>query len=320
MRSLQRLAIGLLLLAALITAARADDFLVADDSSSGTYHKMLQEMTQVCDDSVLNIKSAAGVSGGAPGNLDALFNNRVSAAFLHSDVFFANAQADPAYNKLGTLVALYPEPIHVLALRASKSSKKGLTNFGNQEFMSLGDAKGFKVGAAGGGIFTARILSGQGEGGFSVVQLATGADVLSALNGGSIDLAIFVGAAPLPNLEKLPRAQYKLIPIGEAIASHVSGVYRPTSITYPQLTSGPLKTLAPLATLLTRHYSTPAKIDAQRRFRECFYKHLDDIKDNGSPNWQAVEAGDKGVLPWMELPATVAPVSETPVASKKPRK
>src|SRR5271165_4726030 len=173
-------------------------FLVADDSSSGTYKKMLGEIIGVCSTDDFNIQEAPGVTGGAPGNLDALVNNRAQAAFLHSDVFFANAQADPSYKRFQTLLALYPEPIHVLALRTSKTKKPGTFSFGTQDFNSLADTKGYKVGAAGGGVITARILQGQGEGGFSVTPYDKGDDVISALNNGDIAAAIFVGAAPLP--------------------------------------------------------------------------------------------------------------------------
>lgn len=280
---------------------------VADDSSSGTYKRMLTEIVQVCSDDSLNIIEASGVSGGAPGNLEALVNNHADAAFLHSDVYFANAQSDPSYGKFQALVALYPEPIHVLALRVSKTKKLSTWAFGTQDFNSLADARGFKVGAAGGGVFTSRILTGQGEGGFQVVPYNTGGDVINALNNGDIAIAIFVGAAPLPNIEKLNKSNYKLLPIGESIASKVGGVYRPVSINYQGITQGPLKTLAPIATLVTRKFSTQAKIEAQAKFRECFNSHLGDLQDTGSPNWQDVIAGDHGVLPWLELPKIPQP-------------
>lgn len=285
----------------LSVAAFAVDFRVADDSSSGTYHKMLSEIQNVCSSDDFQIIEAQGVTGGAPGNLDALVNNRAQAAFLHSDVFFANSQADPSYKKFQTLVALYPEPIHVIALRQSKTSKLGFS-FGKQEFNSLADTKGFKVGAAGGGVFTARILQGQGQGGFEVVPFGSGNDVITALDNGQIAVAIFVGAAPLPNIEKLNKQNYKLLPIGESIAGRVQGVYRYTNINYAGLTNGPLKTLAPVATLITRKYSTPAMVDVQRKFRSCFYEKLGELQDTGSPNWQVIDPADHGVLDWYDIP------------------
>jgi TRAP-type uncharacterized transport system substrate-binding protein len=298
--------IASLFLVALSTAAFADDngssITIAADSSSGTYQKMLSEIIGVCSTDDFNIQQARGVTGGAPGNLDALVNNKAQAAFLHSDVYFANAQADSSYAKFQTLVALYPEPIHVIALVESKTGQNGTFSFGKAQFNSLADVRGYRVGAAGGGVYTARILQGQGEGGFTVVPYDTGDQVIAALKSGDIAAAIFVGAAPLPNITKFARGEVKILPIGESIASRVSGVYRPATINYPGITSGPLKTLAPIATLLTRKYSTPAKVLAQKHFRDCFVTHVAELQDSGSPNWQSVDANDHGVLPWYEIP------------------
>lgn len=297
------------LLFALLTAAffvptvfAQNQIVVADDSSSGTYKKMLGEIIGVCSTDEFNIVEAKGIEGGAPGNLEALVNNKAQAAFLHSDVFFANAQADPTYNRYQALLALYPEPIHVLALRESKS-KSGVLSLSKQEFNTLADARGFKVGAAGGGVFTSRILQGQGEGGFTVIPYNTGGEVIAALEKGDIAIAIFVGAAPLPNIEKLDKRAFKLLPIGESIASRVQGVYRPVTINYAGMTNGPLKTLAPLATLMTRKFSTPEKVAIQRHLRSCFYANLPKLQDEGAPNWQQVDANDHGVLPWYEIPS-----------------
>jgi len=280
----------------------AGNFVVADDSSSGTYKKMLGEIISYCSNEQLNITEAAGVTGGAVGNLDALVNNKAQAAFLHSDVFFATSQADPTYKRFQTLLALHPEPIHVLALRDSKTAKKSTLTFGKAEFRNLGDVAGYAVGAAGGGVYTAKILKGQGDGGFDIVTFNSGKEVLEALEQGQIAAALFVGAAPLPNLTALDKSKFKLLPIGEAITAKVKGVYRPVSINYAGLTGGPIPTLAPLCTLMTRKFSTPEKVGMQKQFRECFAKHLNELKDTGSPHWQQVEANDHGVLDWYEIP------------------
>lgn len=305
---------------ALSAAAFGDtsDFKIAADSSSGTYAKMLGEIISVCSDDNLNVHQATGVTGGAVGNLDALVNNKAQAAFLHSDVYVSLAQSDSSYKRFQTLVALWPEPIHVLALRVSKTKKPGYVSFGTQDINTLVDTRGFAVGAAGGGVYTAKILQGNGEGGFRVISYDTGAQVIAALDSGEIAAAIFVGAQPLPNIEKLNKAVYKLIPIGEAIASRVTGTYRPATINYQGLSNGSIKTLAPVATLLTKKYSTPEKLETQRKFRACFNKHLPELKDNNSPNWQYVEAGDKGVLDWYEIPD--APTTVNVAATGKVKK
>ena len=309
-----------LLAIGLSASAMAQDstrIVIAADSSSGTYNKMLGEIIGVCASDQFEIVPATDVHGGAPGNLDALINNKAQAAFLHSDVFFAQSQADPSYKRFQTLVALHPEPIHVLALRQSKTAKDGIASFGKKDINKLSDAKGAAVCAAGGGVYTARILQAQGEAGFTVLALQSGPDVIKALQAGQCAAGIFVGAAPLPNIAPLSPAEFKLIPIGEEIASRVKGVYRPATINYNGLTQGPIATLAPMATLVTRKYSTQEKLKAQRHFRQCFNDKLDDLKDNGSPSWQQVEANDHGVLDWYEIPAAT---STTPTLTTAPNK
>lgn len=296
------------LFSATVASAQGTHLLIADSSSSGTYKAMLAEVRDVCGTDDFTIDELPQ-QGGAPENLEALKNNRASAAFLHSDVIYAAAQADPSYKELKTLVALYPEEIHVLALRNSITKQLSMGAFKPyQQFNSLGDLAGFNVGAAGGGVITARVLTGQGEGHFNVIPYNTGKEVIDALGKGEISAAIFVGGSPLPNLTGLSADQYKLLPIGETIASRVSGVYRPATINYTNLRSGVVKTLAPQALLVTRKYTRPQMIEPQAHLRECFMQHLDDLKETPGkhPKWQLVDPQDHGVWDWYELPTTTA--------------
>lgn len=306
------LVIVALLALGLASTASAETIRVAADSSSGTYAKALGDIINMCNSDELTITPVSlppNGNHGAVGNLDALLENRADAAFIHSDVYFLSSQSDPAYQALRTLVSLWQEPVHVLALVQSKSAKLGKFNFGKQEFNNLADLKGFKVGAAGGGVLTARVLSGQGRAEFITVDLDKGSNVIPALDNGDIDAAIFVGAAPLPNLEALPKGKYKLLPINGSIADNVNKQYRSTSVKYPNVTNGPVSTIAPLATLLTRKFAVEKRINAQRQFRECFYRQLTELQDTGSRNWLEVSADDRGVLPWLELLS--APASTT---------
>lgn len=295
------LAAVLLLLPCATLANGGSGLTIASDSSSGTYRKMLNELKAVCGNSV-PIQEADN-HGGAVGNLQALTDNQVNAAFLHSDVYIAQKQADPSLSRFETLVALYPEAIHVLALKNSKS-KKGPNPFaGATQFNSLADTAGFPVGAAGGGVFTLQIIQGSANAGFSEVKAYnSGDDVISALDRGEIAAAVFVGAAPLPNLQKLEKNQYKILPMGDRISSKLPrSVYHEVTINYSGLTFGPIKTFAPIAVILTRKYNTGDKVQAQRAFRNCFNKNLNNLKDNASPSWQNVTPGDHGPLPWLKL-------------------
>ncbi|HEX4600639.1 MAG TPA: TAXI family TRAP transporter solute-binding subunit [Gemmatimonadales bacterium] len=300
------LAIGML--APPASGQTRDTLIFAYASGSGTYAAMTKEVRDVCKDEITIVEGTSPTIGGATTNLEALMNNKVSAALMHSDVVYARAQADPAVRKLQTLVALYPEDIHVLVLRNSRT-KHFLKRI---EFTTLSDLAGYKVGAAGGGVITARILTGQGEGHFDVVELASGKEVLPALDAGDIQAAIFVGGAPLPNLEKLTADQYKLIPIGETISSHLTGVYRPTIINYTNLNSGDIKTMAPTAIVLTRKYTIPKLVRPQATFRNCFYSHLDELQQTPGkhPKWQLVlppsDPNYRGPWEWYEIPTIPA--------------
>lgn len=296
------------LVAVLVSPLRAQQrILVADASSSGTYKAMLSEIIEVCSDETFQIVELPGQTGGATNNLDALVNNRVSAAFLHSDVIYAAAQADPAYRQLKTLVALYPEEIHVVALRQSKTSGGFMRK---AQFSTLADLEGFPVGAAGGGVITARILTGQGEGRFSVVPFGSGKEALAALDAGEVAAVVFVGGSPLPNIITLSGDQYKLLSIGESIATRLAGVYKSATVTYSNLNNGSaVKTLAASAIILTRRYTLPRMVAPQAKFRACFYSHLDELKETPGrhPKWQLVDPTDRGVWEWYEIPTTTAP-------------
>jgi len=316
--------IPLLLLISAPALAQDNKLLVAASSSSGTYSQMLKEITQFCSTGDLTIEETK-TEGGATANLAALANNKASAAFLHSDVIFASAQSEPKYKELKTLVALYPEEVHVLTLRSSKIKKGGTMGFGAKtvEFGTLADLKGYKVGAAGGGAITARVLQGQGEIHYDVVEKGSGKEVMAALDSGEIQAAIFVGGAPLHSIESLSADQYKLLPIPEAVLPKVQTVYRSATINYGNLQSGPIRTLSAEAIILTRKYKSPRMVAPQRKFRSCFYKNLDDLKETPGlhPKWQMVEPESKAeassVWEWYQLDQAPDAVAGPPPSRRR---
>lgn len=305
-------------LLALPAIAQENKILVADASSSGTYATMVKEIKTVCssEGGPLLIDEVK-VSGGAADNLEALANNRASVAFLHSDVIFLMSQSDPKYKELKTLVALYPEEIHIIALRNANLKVGGhVLGIGAKDvtLSDLGSLKNYKVGAAGGGVYTARLLTGQGEGHFDVVPFESGKELIPALDSGQVQAVIFVGGAPLANVEALDWSKYKLLPIPESMQARMQGVYRPATITYKS--SGPIKTMAPYAIALTRKYKSPRMIAPQLAFRKCFLEHLDDLKETPGmhPKWQAVDPDNHGTWDWYEIPgeAAAAPAALAP--------
>jgi len=292
-----------------------DRIVVAASSVSGTYELMTQEISEYCSNENFVIEKAPGVTGGVVQNLEALKNNKASAAFVRTDVVYAAAQSDPTYRNFKTLIALYPEDIHILALRESKSKKLATFSIGNQTFDTAADLAGFTVGAASGGHITARILTTELHFG-NIAEFPTGKDVMAALDSGQIAAAVFVGGTPLPSLASLSGDRYKLLSIPENVAIRLSGVYKRTTINYSNLHSGAIATLSSDALILTRKYSLPKMIAPQAKFRQCFYAHLAELQETPGkhPKWQEVTAANHGSWEWYELPNTV---KEVPAVRKR---
>lgn len=285
--------------------ATAQEILIAAGSSSGTYQKFLKEMSLATSKSGLTFKEVD--SHGAIENLDRLVNNEVQAAFMHSDVIFFRSQAEDL-SKFKTLLALFREDVHFLALTTSKRMSGGRfgTSYGAAPIVinSVADLTGCKVGAAGGGFVTTQVIRIQSGINYEVIQFGTGDEVMAALNAGTIDAAVYVGAAPLPNLKDLG-AKFKLLPVPSLIVDKMKSVYRPSSVTYTKMSPYAVTTISAQALLVTKVYRSPTMISQMDTFRKTFFEKLDELKETpgNHPKWQQVEATSRGVWPWMDLPS-----------------
>jgi hypothetical protein len=103
--------------------------------------------------------------------------------------------------------------------------------------------------------------------------------------------------------------KFKLLPIPDSIAARVQTVYRRVTINYANLRSGPIVTLAPTAIVVGRVYKSPKMSTPQAIFRQCFYDHLDELKETPGkhPKWQLVDPADHGPWEWMDFTATPLP-------------
>lgn len=287
--------------------AMAQDFLVADGSSSGTYQQFLKEITTACADSPIHFKEIP--SSGAIENLDKLVNNEVSAAFMHSDVIYFRGQAENL-DKFRTLLALFNEDVHFLALAQSKRIVGGHLGFGGSplQLNDISDLKGCKVGAAGGGFITIQVIRLQSQVTYEVVQFGSGKEVMDALNTGTIDCAVFVGAAPLPNIKDLGK-DYKLLPIPSLVSDRLKSVYKPTTITYTKMSPNGISTIAAQCLFVSKTYKSQKMVQQLDDFRKLFYSKLDDLKETpgNHKKWGDVEADERGHWPWLTLPGDKAP-------------
>ena len=280
-------------------------FLVADGSSSGTYAQFLKELSGATADTI-NFQEVK--SSGAVENLDKLINNQCMAAFMHSDVLQFRAQSTDL-SKFKTLLALFSEDVHFLALTQSKKTVGGnLVGWGKSalNLTSVEDLghPGLKVGAAGGGYITAQVIRLQAQLPYDIEQYQSGSDVLNALASGEIDAAVFVGAAPLPNLANLG-PEVKLLPMGSITVERLKSIYHPATITYTKMRPDPVSTVAADCLFVAREYKTPKFRSALAAFRASFLSHLDELKETpgNHPKWSEVDATNHGKWSWMELDA-----------------
>src|ERR1043166_5228073 len=298
-------ALGFLSSNALSSKALADKVPVAANSPNGTYSRMLSELARVCSTPDFTITEDKSITGGALGNLEAL-KSRAHMAFVQSDVIQAFARADDFYKQYKTLVSLYPEEVHVLALRTPRLDTGG---FGfwhrtSKEFNKLSDLAGLPVGATGGATLTMRLLNEVGGAGFIPLPFETGDALIGALQAGAIQAAIFVGGAPLPDFERFRRDDFKLLSVDDSIAVKTSSLYRPTKITYTNLEAQQISTIAAKAIILSRPFKTRKFVNEQITFRRCLYDNLDMLKEAPGFHfkWQFVDPNDHGPWEWLELP------------------
>jgi TRAP-type uncharacterized transport system substrate-binding protein len=284
--------------------------LVADGSSSGTYAQIMKElMVGVMDQNGVALVTFKEVeSHGAVENLDLLVNNKVAVAFMHSDVINFRSNAEDL-SRFKTLLALFHEDVHFVALTTSKTIVGGWHGIGGKPLVlnSIQDLEGCKVGAAGGGFITAKTIQLNGQLRYEVTQFNSGSEVLAALDKGEIDAAVFVGAAPLPNLEKLDN-NYKILPIPSLIQDRLKGVYKSSTVTYTKMSPNAVSTVSAQCLMVSKTYKSEKMVSQLAAFRKAFYAHLDDIKETpgNHKKWADVSETERGRWPWLSLPGDAA--------------
>jgi TRAP-type uncharacterized transport system substrate-binding protein len=296
-------------------AQDAKQFKVGQGSVTGTYTEAFKELAEACSTSSLPLVPAfPDGKGDGANNLEALVNSRAQAAFVRNDIIFWQGQNGQLGN-IKTLFTLWPETVHILALTQSKLKEGGTLGFGKKTVVlsTISDLNGRRLGAVGANQITANVLKSQGQLGFEIVPCTDAKACIGLLNAGEIEAVIFTAGKPLPIFEKLD-ATYKLLAITPDVAKKVELVYRPTTITYSNLAAAfNVPTVEADAIFVTKVFNTESKRVQLAELRDCFYKRLDELKDEGSPRWQNVEQSNRGKWPWYELPANTA---QAPVKKK----
>ena len=295
-------------------AQEPQTFLVADGSSSGTYQEFLKEIVAGTTDSGIVFKEMP--SSGAIDNLDKLINNEVMGAFVHSDVLFHRSKAEGSQlqEKYKTLLALFNEDVHFVSLANSTRKIGGFAGYGGKPvvFKDVNDlSNGGRVGAAGGGFITANVIKLLGDISYTITNFSNGKEVLAALDNGAIDAAVFVGAAPLPNLKDLGN-NYKLLPIPSSTADKLKVIYKPSSVTYTKMSPNGVSTVSAQCLFVAKVYKSKKMINTLSTFRNSFFDHLAEIKETpgNHKKWQDVSPEEHGTWSWMELPGATNSVAK----------
>lgn len=291
---------------------------VCTGSASGTYAAVFKDIKSQCSGNGLQLTEVT-TSGGAE-NIDNAVNNKCDAFFAQNDTEQFAADADPSAgpNKLRVLVPLYPEEVHVVALKDLSKTTGGI-GFGKfkvgsttSSLNNLADLEGLKVGAWGGSVTTAQVINLRGSVHFDVVTFQEPSVAKKALDAGEIAAIIAVGGRPLGFVSGLDQ-RYKLLKIDGDLASRVK-VYQPATVNYSKMgDGGKATTVSARSSLMVKNYTTPARRGALAALKSCIIGSMDEFKEGTGhhPKWSDVDVTADTSWPLYDAgsPASTVPVA-----------
>lgn len=284
-----------LMAAALSSQAFAQDVIVISTGGpKGTYSSFFKSIQAMCGDEIQLIEKP---SSGSDSNIDNLINKQADAAFVQSDTLQFTAMNDPraSDSQIRVLFPLYPEEVHVVALRDLSKTSGGLSMFGKNiggtktQLNSLADLDGVKVGAWGGSFTTARAVSYLGGVKYETIQFPDEKQAMAALNTGEIAAVIAVGGQPLSFVSGLSNS-YKLLKIDSGLADKVKA-YQKSRVNYRNLGADSTETIAARSMLVVKNYATPARKAKFAALKQCVATHINDFKEGTGhhPKWNDVD-------------------------------
>lgn len=293
---------------------------VSTGGPSGTYSSMFKSMQKMCEDKVTLIEKG---STGSDENIDNLINKVADAAFVQADTLQFVSMNDPRAgpDAIRVLVPLYPEEVHVIALRDLSKTSGGFSIMGKNiggsksSLDSLADLQDVKVGAWGGSYTTARAISYLGSVKYETVRYDNDKAALAALDKGEIAAIIAVGGQPLGFAKGLTN-KYKLLKIDAGLAGKIKA-YGVAHLSYRNLDAAGVETIAPRSLLVVKNYSTPARRDAFAAFKNCLIEHDGDFKEGTGhhPKWSDVDFNAPAV--WAIYDTGGVAKAAAPVAATK---
>ena len=292
--------------------------------NGSTYSSMIQTMIKFCSTDSLVLEEV-NTNGGIQ-NLDLLKSLQVQAAVIPTDLLFAARMDNPAsVSMIRTLFALHPEEFHLVArgdTRKEGGFSVGRFNIGGNEvtFRSPEALKGRKVGAVGGSVRSAQILSSYLKLNLQVTPFPSNVELMKGLLAGQVDAVLVVAGAPSDTMKALD-SRYRLIPI--RMNAELAAVYTPTKVQYEGMNDGKsVDTIATQALLSTRVFRSPDSLKQLAELRSCLTTKLPKIQDSSGVHakWLSVDSADHGKWEWYELPAVKAAAPGPAVPAKAAKK
>lgn len=303
MKQTLRSLLALLAITFFAGSAFADDILIAtgDSKNGSAYSRMFRELMKVCPAADIKERETKG----SVENLDLLANNEVQGALIQGDflTFWNRRSADRVAN-IKTLFPLHQEELHFVA-RADVKKVGGFMGFGGKEiyYDSLNDLKGRKLGAVGGSVVTANVVSDMSGLGYQVVTYNDNGKLVESLKAKEIDAILIVGGAQHKLVGELP-ADFKLLPIPQDIREKLAKVYKPVELNYSNLNAVGVKSLATPAYFVVYNFDEPGLAKQLLSLRACFKDQAPKLanKPGMFAKWRQVKADDQGTWSYYTPP------------------
>lgn len=325
---------------------------ISTGSQAGAYNPMGNDVVNICQ-----IGGSTGVleSGGSIDNHNNIWETQpamASSGIFQYDFALYMRDRDPRWQQSMEVVArLHDEYLQIIALDRKieeggvNMSWAGMGRLGGtttilQSFDSL---KGRTVYAWGGSLYSANVLSDKfnlglqvvdlsgtapdGKGGFVKVEKDAAPQKVAAMliAQGKGVAVIAVGAANLSWVNEANgySKQWKLLPVSNDQHLKVAGTYGLGKVSYLNLSGGQVQTLTVPALLMTRKYTTEARVAPIMAVQNCIRTKIATLRDEGNNKSKWAEVDPKKALsfegwPMFQAPAGMTPVSTAPVAAPTP--
>ena len=283
--------------------AQQDRIVIAtgDKKAGSVYSTMFNELSVVCSNGDWYEQPTTG----GVQNKDLLIGNKVNGAWVQADMLEFERRLDPSkVEGIKTLIVMHDEELHFIA-RGSKS-EGGIWGIGAKEVKldSLASLKGRTVGAVGGSVASANVVSQNSGLNFKVLAVENNDMLKQKLLSGDLDAILVVGGAPHPLVASLP-ATFKILPIPQDLIAKLSEskLYAPAKLSYSNLGAAGVSSVSTQALFVTRVYRSAAMTAKLKEMRNCFKQKLGDIQDKigTHPKWQFIKPDSRTGWPWYEL-------------------